>query len=109
MVPGDRLVLGGVELDAAAQVRFFGEEATGSAAMTLTGATADTVTFAGRNHRRFGDGVEVSAAGTFVYDRATLRLRHRAGTATFTGAWVGRAELSIDITDVADTIDDAPR
>lgn len=67
----------------------------------MTAATAATVTFVGRNHRAFGDGVEVSARGTFVYDRATLRLRHRDGIGTLTGAWVGRATLSTDITDVA--------
>ncbi len=90
-----------VELDAAAQLRFFGEEASGTATMTLLAATADTVTFAGGNHRTFGDGVEVTATGTFVYDRATLRLRHREGTATLAGAWVGRSERRTDITDVA--------
>ncbi|MBL8623195.1 MAG: hypothetical protein JNK64_17925 [Myxococcales bacterium] len=89
-----------VALDAAAQRRFFGEEASGTATMTLTAASADTVTFAGGNHRRFGDGVEVIATGTFVYDRATLRLRHREGTATLTGAWVGRAERRGDIVDL---------
>ena len=90
----------GVALDATAQLRFFGEEARGTATMTLTAATADTVTFAGGNHRTFADGVEVTAIGTFVYDRATLRLRHRESTATLAGAWVGRAERRIDITDV---------
>jgi hypothetical protein len=60
--------------------------------MTLTAATADTVTFAGGNHRTFDDGVEVTATGTFIYDRATLRLRHREGSATLAGAWVGRTE-----------------
>lgn len=89
-----------VELDAAAQLRFFGEEASGTATMTLTAATADTVTFTGGNHRTFGDGVEVTATGTFVYDRATLRLRHREGRATLAGAWVGRSERRTDITDI---------
>jgi hypothetical protein len=89
-----------VELDAAAQLRFFGEAASGTATMTLTAATADTVTFAGGNHRTFDDGVEVTATGTFIYDRATLRLRHREGSATLAGAWVGRTERRTDITDV---------
>lgn len=91
-----------VELDATAQLRFFGEAARGTATMTLTTTTADTVTFAGGNHRTFDDGVEVTATGTFVYDRATLRLRHREGTATLAGAWVGRSERRTDITDATD-------
>lgn len=88
-----------VTLDDAEQRGFFFQPAVGTASMTLTSVTPERAHFATHSHRRFDDGVEADVTGTMVIDRATGRLVQQIAAWTFTGAWVGHAELTTEFSE----------